>query len=899
MKRIAFPTAVLAALLLAGTAVAMPLNAPGTTVVPAVKSCKAADGAFRLGETLTVSAPEKCEMALDMLEEALAGRGIRLERVAKGGDCVFSLAEGFAPEAYRLEIAPAGIRITASTDRGLFYGAQTLIPMIRGAGKDNTLGACVIDDRPDLKVRGMQFTLRYLDSKNLADFKRMVRALASLKYNTLLLEFADNFPYEDNPFTLRKSSITRDELRELTDWITAHKIEIIPQVQLISHVRALSTHPHFKEFLEAPTKLASLHDAGYCPSNPEVNALMRKMIREQLSFFKPKVFDVSFDEIADCPFRVCPKCRARQAEEILLSQLDMASKLIFGAGATPQLYHDSFLPGKVGRGEFVIDKLDRRFRVVHWGYTELPQPLFRIFKEKGFPTITMPLAGDPVNTAAMVRYAKNDKIDGVILAFWYHWQHRGPQLLPITAAGYGGLVVAGELCWNAEADRTLIPCDTVQEMRFRLGFRVTPRTDAKFAPLPIAGAVNAKLGVNGDFPFYSNCTLSFTNPPPPNGPAVLKKELAAAPEHFELLTDETSYYGILLAGSKSDPNRRQGVLIGVKAKVKEFAFLLTASRPANTTLFIPRGKYGVHGTPEVASITIGYADGTKYVMPLKYRESITDWNNEFGGLGMRLLQRDADDDGRIVSFGVTTLVNPHPDKEVDTLTFSTKQQEGIAPLLLAVSADADREFAPQKINPARIAVTGGGAEVRRTEFFDATVDNQERVKVRLILDGKPESKEFFFRNRRLKAAMAQDADGAPVLRFTAPALKKGAALQRVIVQVPIKGIAPANKSIHWKFRVSDPAGHKYYGIFVGSPQRPGFPHIAYFDHSRVPADGRSGEISFADMRQEGLKSVADAEEIWLSFWLVNEKPLTVDVYRVGVSDSEGKFQSPPIRSTAL
>ena len=112
-------------------------------------------------------------------------------------------------------------------------------------------------------------------------------------------------------------------------------------------------------------------------------------------------------------------------------------------------------------------------------------------------------------------------------------------------------------------------------------------------------------------------------------------------------------------------------------------------------------------------------------------------------------------------------------------------------------------------------------------------------------------------------------------------------------------VDPANKSIHWKFRVSDPVGHKYYGIFVGAPQRPGFPHIAYFDHSRVPADGRSGEISFADMRKEGLKSVADAEDVWLSLWLVNEKPLAVDVYRVGASNAEGKFRTPPVRSSAL
>ena len=875
---------VLAALFLLGlAAAALEFNAPGATIVPSVKKSLPAEGSYAIPADFEITAPAQCEMALEMLGKTLAERGVRVTGKPGTSNCVFAVDPSFTdPEGYKLAITPGGIRVTAGSARGLFYGAQTLISLIRGA-KDGRIACRTIEDWPDLKVRGMHFTMRYLDSTNIADVKRVVRALASLKYNTLLLEFADNFPYKDNPFTLRKTSVTRAELEDLTKWIYAHKIEIIPQIQLISHVRALSTHPRFKEFLEAPTKLASLHDAAYCPSNDEVNELVKKMIREQLEFFKPKVFDVCFDEIADCPFRVCPKCKARKAEEILRSQLDMAANLIFAAGAVPQLYQDSFLPGKVGRGEFVLPKLDRRYRICYWSYVEQPSPTHRVFTELGFPVVTMPLAGDPVNTVAMVKYAKDEKLAGTILTFWYHWHHRGPKLLPWTAAGYGGLVTGAELCWNPDGDRGRLPCDPVQEMRFRLGFRETARTSAKFAPLPLAAAVNAKLGANADFPVYHK----------PEGVAALKKELADAPEKFELLTEGSSYYGILLSGSKNDANKRQGMLIGVKAKVKEFALLLSTARPNNTAKFIPRGKFGVHSTPEVASITLNYADGTKHVMPLNYRETINDWNSEFGGLKMRQLQRDADDLRRIVSFGVATLVNPHPDQKVDTITFSTKQMEGIAPLLLAISVNPAQSFVPQKINPGRIAVKGPGVKAKNTDLFNAANDAPGKVKVRLILEGKANPREFMFRNRILPVSVAQDADGGKVLRFTVPAMPKSVSLQRVIIQLPIKGIDPSNRSIGWEFRPSDPALHKWYGIFIGSPMKPNFPHIAFFDHSRLGTEKRSGEVSFKDMRQEGLQSVADAEEVWLSFWLINDKPITIDLYRIGVSNVEGKFQSAP------
>jgi N-acetyl-beta-hexosaminidase len=57
------------------------------------------------------------------------------------------------PQGYRLNIANAGISITAADNAGAFYARMTLRQIARQCG--DALPACEIEDHPDFPSRGL------------------------------------------------------------------------------------------------------------------------------------------------------------------------------------------------------------------------------------------------------------------------------------------------------------------------------------------------------------------------------------------------------------------------------------------------------------------------------------------------------------------------------------------------------------------------------------------------------------------------------------------------------------------------------------------------------------------------------------------------------------------------
>ena len=61
------------------------------------------------------------------------------------------------PEAYRLGVAgDGGVEVRAASHAGLVYGIHTLLHLARPRGGTVELPACVIEDWPDFRLRGLQ-----------------------------------------------------------------------------------------------------------------------------------------------------------------------------------------------------------------------------------------------------------------------------------------------------------------------------------------------------------------------------------------------------------------------------------------------------------------------------------------------------------------------------------------------------------------------------------------------------------------------------------------------------------------------------------------------------------------------------------------------------------------------
>lgn len=101
--------------------------------------------------------------------------------------CDSSIVTG--KEAYRIEIDKKGVRLSANTETGIFYGLQTLLQLLNN-GDNKTLPALTINDSPRFPYRGLHLDVsRHFFDKEFV--KKQLNAMAYFKMNRLHWHLTD------------------------------------------------------------------------------------------------------------------------------------------------------------------------------------------------------------------------------------------------------------------------------------------------------------------------------------------------------------------------------------------------------------------------------------------------------------------------------------------------------------------------------------------------------------------------------------------------------------------------------------------------------------------------------------------------------------------------------------
>ena len=143
-----------------------------TVLVPEVQQIQQTGGRFKFPKSVTVAVPDSEMIIVEQLANALKRFDIT---VAVGDDdttCRFALTQNDTPthpQGYRLVIDGTQIVVTARSTDGLFYGAQTLLNLIRNSSKPE-LDCLEINDWPDFNRRGYFMTIRNMKSEALPAF---------------------------------------------------------------------------------------------------------------------------------------------------------------------------------------------------------------------------------------------------------------------------------------------------------------------------------------------------------------------------------------------------------------------------------------------------------------------------------------------------------------------------------------------------------------------------------------------------------------------------------------------------------------------------------------------------------------------------------------------------------
>ena len=878
------------------------VNPDGTPVLlPTVRKYEARKGTLALPKDFTVTAPAAADNEADVLKEQLDRYfpGVAMRRTDKDGFCRLELVPNGVPESvegYKLEIDGSGIVIRSRDVRGLYYGVRTLGNLFRNATKPE-VPQCRIMDWPKLNIRGMYRNYRYLGFDGcLPEILREIDTAGALKYNYMMLEFGETFPYKNNPFTDRIKSYSLSDLEAIRAAAKRHHIEIIPTLQIITHDEWLHTHPQYKkEIAEEPKR------TGWSTATCHMSQLGREVqlmaIREQIEFFKPKYFNLSMDELDNQPWGVCPRCRNFEVKDLWRDATLFYTDEVLKHGVIPILYHDMYYPGKPGDGVALLPKLDKRVTFCNWDYgLELRKSRFPFFKSRGFQLFSMTYCSRMDNMRVMPLEVLEQGCDGVFLAFWGHFRYASNPKLS-TSIGLAGFVLGGCYEWSpdmpAHAGLTFDPA--WEALRLIVPkMAVEAPADVKFAPLPLDSAYNVKLGRDRRFPMSDAKVVSR-----------MRADLLRSAEKFHLGASPDDGYFALVSGGGVEPGK---VSIPVNGKAEWIGVnALAGATP-----------YYVSGLPVVATLTVCYEDGTTAAIPLEYKTNLPFWNNEGGGYGVRCVSRFNDTRGALAGMYARNWKNPNPEKIIREIVFSAPEKCVVPVALLGISlgngvataAPDDRAAAgrvkdwltseakrPISLDtPGSLAVYAGG-KIKNARISLSARPNT-KAQASGLVSGKRSKPDSCFVGK-FHYEIAKDPkfpERGKVLKLSIPALKPEYADLRPRLVVDIKFDRSKIKDIRSMFleyRVTHPWFNEWPAVYFMSSEPFGAAVFSGYHEGRRDRNWHHVVFPYHKFKPDPRLDLKIADTIRLSFFMRElSEPSEVYIGVVGISPLDGTINMP-------
>lgn len=200
------------------------------------------------------------------------------------------LDENFVPgkEGYVLKISPQAIKIISTTDAGIFYGIQTLKQLIIAHKTGNNIPCLVLYDFPDFPVRAWQDDISRGPIPAMALLKEQIKKMASFKLNYFTLYTEHVFKLEKHPGIAPEDGITKEEIRELSDFAKKYHVTLIGNYQSFGHMEETLSHPDYKHLAENGHIIS--------PALEESYDFLRDVYSEIVPCYGGEFFNINCDE---------------------------------------------------------------------------------------------------------------------------------------------------------------------------------------------------------------------------------------------------------------------------------------------------------------------------------------------------------------------------------------------------------------------------------------------------------------------------------------------------------------------------------------------------------------------------------------------------------------------------
>lgn len=251
-------------------------------------------------------------------------------------------------EAYQLEINPEGIRISAKTPTGIFYGIRSLQQMLETpllSGEEVIrLRAVHVQDEPAFRHRGMlldccrhfmepEFVMRYIDL--LSYYKMNVLHWHLTEDQGWRIEI-DAYPKLTEIGAWRTEAdgstyggfYTKEQIREIVAYATDRHMLVIPEIELPGHcTAAIAAYPYLScrgEQIPVQHEWGVFQDI-YCAGKDSTFIFLETVLGEVMELFPSPYIHIGGDEAPKTRWEVCSHCQKRITEEGLPDEHELQS----------------------------------------------------------------------------------------------------------------------------------------------------------------------------------------------------------------------------------------------------------------------------------------------------------------------------------------------------------------------------------------------------------------------------------------------------------------------------------------------------------------------------------------------------------------------------------------------
>jgi hexosaminidase len=274
-------------------------------------------------------------------------------------------------EAYNLEITTGSITINSDSEKGIFYGIQSLLQLIDYSSTNGTPIDCqIIDDKPRFGWRAFMLD----ESRHFKGEKEVIRLLdvmAELKMNIFHWHLTDDqgWRFESKKYPLlttiggkRKDTqvggwnstqragvphegfYTQEQIRRIVKYANDRHIKVVPEIEMPGHASAaIAAYPWLgssDEKVEVPAHFGK-HYPTYNVTDPKVMEFLQDITAEAIELFNTDVIHVGGDEVRFDHWEQNPQIRKYKEEkgfssfmDIQIEAVNTMSRFIAGKGAS-------------------------------------------------------------------------------------------------------------------------------------------------------------------------------------------------------------------------------------------------------------------------------------------------------------------------------------------------------------------------------------------------------------------------------------------------------------------------------------------------------------------------------------------------------------------------------------